>query len=138
MDDGSGADGIAVRWPATSHIRASQTRMSSRMHGSYNVRVFIADRIAAAHPVDPAQIAAAEFGPPGETGSSHTSAHTGERARTAAPVPLKALTSLSWPPEPDEAIFDDPLMKEDAKPLRHAQLERIGPSHHPLYHDESP
>lgn len=100
--------------------------------------MFIADKIAAAHPADPAQIAAAESGPPGETEASHTTAHTGENTRAAAPVPLRALTSLSWPPEPDEAIFDDPLMKEDAKPLRHVQLERIGQSHHSLYHGEPP
>ncbi|EJT46331.1 hypothetical protein A1Q1_05160 [Trichosporon asahii var. asahii CBS 2479] len=48
--------------------------------------------------------------------------------------PLKKLTDLKWPPEPDESIFSDPLKREDPKPLRHAELERIeraNPSHIP-------
>lgn len=44
-------------------------------------------------------------------------------------VPLRALTTLSWPPEPDESIYTDPLTKEDPKPLRHSELLRIGKPH---------
>ncbi|WWC62390.1 uncharacterized protein I303_104986 [Kwoniella dejecticola CBS 10117] len=42
--------------------------------------------------------------------------------------PLKPLTSLLWPPEPDPSIFTDPLQKEDPKPLRHEELRRIATS----------
>ncbi|KAK4683393.1 zinc finger HIT domain-containing protein 3, partial [Tremellales sp. Uapishka_1] len=42
--------------------------------------------------------------------------------------PLKPLSALSWPPEPDPSIFTDPLQKEDAKPLRHSELMRIATS----------
>ncbi|WWC88826.1 uncharacterized protein L201_003739 [Kwoniella dendrophila CBS 6074] len=42
--------------------------------------------------------------------------------------PLRPLTSLSWPPEPDPSIFTDPLQKEDPKPLRHEELLRIATS----------
>ncbi|WVF69303.1 hypothetical protein IAT40_004079 [Kwoniella sp. CBS 6097] len=38
---------------------------------------------------------------------------------------LKPLSSLLWPPEPDESIFTDPLKKEDPKPLRREELLRI-------------
>lgn len=40
--------------------------------------------------------------------------------------PLRPLTSVSWPPEPDESVFTDPLRKEDPKPLRREELLRIG------------
>ena len=43
--------------------------------------------------------------------------------------PLKPLTQLLWPPEPDPSIFSDPLKKEDPKPLRHEELLRIGQSY---------
>jgi hypothetical protein len=39
---------------------------------------------------------------------------------------LRPLTSLSWPPEPDSAVFSDPLKRDDPKPLRHDELLRIG------------
>lgn len=55
--------------------------------------------------------------------------------------PLKKLTDLKWPPEPDESIFSDPLKREDPKPLRHAELERIGkslPYLLPLIHTHPP
>jgi len=42
--------------------------------------------------------------------------------------PLRPLTSLRWPPEPDASLFMDPLKRDDPKPLRHAELERIGKS----------
>lgn len=42
--------------------------------------------------------------------------------------PLRSLASLRWPPEPDASIFMDPLKRDDAKPLRHTELERIGTS----------
>nr|XP_031859612.1 uncharacterized protein CI109_004887 [Kwoniella shandongensis]KAA5526684.1 hypothetical protein CI109_004887 [Kwoniella shandongensis] len=41
------------------------------------------------------------------------------------PKPLRPLTSLSWPPEPEESIFTDPLKREDPKPLRREELLRI-------------
>lgn len=40
--------------------------------------------------------------------------------------PLKPLTEVSWPPEPDSSIFSDPLKKDDPKPLRREELMRIG------------
>ncbi|WWC70612.1 uncharacterized protein I206_104563 [Kwoniella pini CBS 10737] len=43
-------------------------------------------------------------------------------------TPLKPLTSLLWPPEPDPSIFTDPLQKEDPKPLKHEELLRIATS----------
>ncbi|KAL1411174.1 hypothetical protein Q8F55_002124 [Vanrija albida] len=46
----------------------------------------------------------------------------------APPAPLRPLTSLKWPPEPDDAIFTDPLKRDDPKPLRQAELERISTS----------
>ncbi|WOO81494.1 uncharacterized protein LOC62_03G005017 [Vanrija pseudolonga] len=46
----------------------------------------------------------------------------------APPAPLRPLTSLKWPPEPDESIFTDPLKRDDPKPLRQAELERIATS----------
>ncbi|ODN81737.1 hypothetical protein L202_02128 [Cryptococcus amylolentus CBS 6039] len=42
--------------------------------------------------------------------------------------PLKSLSSLKWPPEPDPSIFTDPLLKDDPKPLRHEELLRIAQS----------
>ncbi|ORX39664.1 hypothetical protein BD324DRAFT_614531 [Kockovaella imperatae] len=42
--------------------------------------------------------------------------------------PLKPLTELLWPPEPDPSIFMDPLTREDPKPLRHEELLRIATS----------
>ncbi|BEJ16264.1 hypothetical protein CspHIS471_0508690 [Cutaneotrichosporon sp. HIS471] len=42
--------------------------------------------------------------------------------------PLKPLTSLKWPPEPDAMIFSDPLKRDDPKPLRTTELERIATS----------
>jgi len=44
-------------------------------------------------------------------------------------VPLKPLTDLLWPPEPDPSIFTDPLKRDDPKPLRHEELLRIGTLH---------
>lgn len=44
------------------------------------------------------------------------------------PEKLKRLTELKWPPPPDESIFTDPLKREDPKPLRPAELERIATS----------
>jgi hypothetical protein len=40
--------------------------------------------------------------------------------------PLKALTEISWPPEPDASVFTDPLKRDDPKPLRREELMRIG------------
>lgn len=42
--------------------------------------------------------------------------------------PLVPLAEISWPPEPDESVFMDPLRKEDPKPLRREELLRIGAS----------
>ncbi|CAO1614039.1 unnamed protein product [Sympodiomycopsis kandeliae] len=38
---------------------------------------------------------------------------------------LRALTSLSWPPEPDPLIFMDPLRRDDPKPLTNEQFELL-------------
>ncbi|RSH83215.1 uncharacterized protein EHS24_006882 [Apiotrichum porosum] len=46
----------------------------------------------------------------------------------APPPPLRALAGLRWPPEPDASVFQDPLKRDDPKPLRHAELERIATS----------
>ncbi|WVN86509.1 uncharacterized protein L203_101673 [Cryptococcus depauperatus CBS 7841] len=48
--------------------------------------------------------------------------------KPAEPKPLRALSSLSYPPEPDPAVFTDPLLKDDPKPLRHEELLRIAQS----------
>jgi hypothetical protein len=40
--------------------------------------------------------------------------------------PLKPLTDISWPPEPDASVFTDPLKRDDPKPLRREELMRIG------------
>lgn len=45
-------------------------------------------------------------------------------------APLRPLTDLKWPPEPDPMVFSDPLRRDDPKPLRHAELERVGESDH--------
>ncbi|WVQ73162.1 hypothetical protein IAR50_002726 [Cryptococcus sp. DSM 104548] len=42
--------------------------------------------------------------------------------------PLRSLSSLKWPPEPDPGIFTDPLLKDDPKPLRQEELLRIARS----------
>jgi hypothetical protein len=41
-------------------------------------------------------------------------------------TPLKPLTDISWPPEPDSSVFTDPLKRDDPKPLRREELMRIG------------
>lgn len=41
-------------------------------------------------------------------------------------APLKPLTEISWPPEPDASVFTDPLKRDDPKPLRREELMRIG------------
>lgn len=51
-----------------------------------------------------------------------------EKAKTPEVKALKPLASVSWPPEPDESVFIDPLRKEDPKPLRREELLRIGKS----------
>jgi hypothetical protein len=77
-------------------------------------------------------IAAAEA-----TTAETAAAAAGETPEPAAPAPepstqtetpLRPLTALRWPPEPDASIFMDPLKRDDPKPLRHAELERIGES----------
>lgn len=45
-----------------------------------------------------------------------------------AEKPLKPLTDISWPPEPDSSVFTDPLKRDDPKPLRPEELMRIGES----------
>ncbi|WVR06209.1 hypothetical protein IAU60_003239 [Kwoniella sp. DSM 27419] len=47
---------------------------------------------------------------------------------TEPSVPLRRLTALLWPPEPDPSVFTDPLKKEDPKPLRREELLRIATS----------
>jgi len=42
--------------------------------------------------------------------------------------PLKPLADLSWPSEPDPALFCDPLARDDIKPLRRFQFEAIATS----------
>ncbi|KAI9638478.1 uncharacterized protein MKK02DRAFT_42872 [Dioszegia hungarica] len=63
-------------------------------------------------------------GSPGEERSTGLS----DQAKEEPAPPLRALTTLSWPPEPDESIFTDPLRKEDPKPLRRSELLRIAQS----------
>lgn len=48
--------------------------------------------------------------------------------RIEDPSPLKSLTEVNWPPEPDPDVFTDPLLREDPKPLRREELMRIGRS----------
>jgi hypothetical protein len=46
--------------------------------------------------------------------------------RNEEETPLKPLTDISWPPEPDSSVFTDPLKRDDPKPLRREELMRIG------------
>jgi hypothetical protein len=41
-------------------------------------------------------------------------------------VPLRPLTSLKWPYLPEESAYQDPLKRDDPKPLQTAQYEAIG------------
>lgn len=40
--------------------------------------------------------------------------------------PTKRLKDLNWPLEPNEALWDDPLSRNDLKPLRAFEYEAIG------------
>lgn len=42
----------------------------------------------------------------------------------ASPL-LRPLTALDWPPEPDPMIFLDPMARDEPKPLKVAQYERL-------------
>lgn len=42
--------------------------------------------------------------------------------------PRKRLKELYWPPEPDSALWEDPLLRDDVKPLRGFEFEAIGTS----------
>ncbi|KAL4078237.1 hypothetical protein V8B97DRAFT_2021401 [Scleroderma yunnanense] len=44
------------------------------------------------------------------------------------PSPLRALTSLNWPYIPDDSTYDDPLKRDDPKPLKLHQYEAIATS----------
>lgn len=52
--------------------------------------------------------------------------NTKEDAGDKEDAPLKPLTDISWPPEPDASVFTDPLKRDDPKPLRREELMRIG------------
>ncbi|KDN47768.1 hypothetical protein K437DRAFT_255781 [Tilletiaria anomala UBC 951] len=50
----------------------------------------------------------------------------GAKSLYRPPSPLlRPLVELQWPPEPDPMIFLDPLKRDDPKPLRPAQLEKL-------------
>jgi len=59
-------------------------------------------------------------------GSSAESTNAADTAQNEEAQPLKPLTDISWPPEPDASIFTDPLKRDDPKPLRREELMRIG------------
>lgn len=40
--------------------------------------------------------------------------------------PQKRLKDLSWPPEPNAGLWDDPLQRDDVKPLRGFELQAVG------------
>lgn len=40
--------------------------------------------------------------------------------------PRKRLKDLHWPAEPDPTLWDDPLQRDEIKPMRHSELEAIG------------
>ncbi|GAA5889670.1 hypothetical protein JCM5296_002427 [Sporobolomyces johnsonii] len=42
--------------------------------------------------------------------------------------PRKRLKELHWPAEPNPMLWDDPLQRDDVKPLRHFELEAIATS----------
>lgn len=44
--------------------------------------------------------------------------------RTASPL-LRPLTDLEWPPEPDPLIFLDPMARDEPKPLKVEQYQRL-------------
>lgn len=49
-----------------------------------------------------------------------------KRRREPTPEPLRALSTLSWPPEADPKVYTDPLTRDDPKPLRRSELMAIG------------
>jgi hypothetical protein len=49
-----------------------------------------------------------------------------KRRREVNPEPLRALSTLAWPPEADPKIYTDPLTRDDPKPLRRSELMAIG------------
>ncbi|TNY20928.1 hypothetical protein DMC30DRAFT_446605 [Rhodotorula diobovata] len=42
--------------------------------------------------------------------------------------PRKRLKDLHWPAEPDPTLWDDPLQRDEVKPLRHSELEAVATS----------
>ncbi|GAA5880316.1 hypothetical protein JCM3774_006726 [Rhodotorula dairenensis] len=42
--------------------------------------------------------------------------------------PRKRLKDLHWPAEPDPTLWDDPLQRDEIKPMRHSELEAIATS----------
>ena len=69
---------------------------------------------------------------------STTSTTGGEdAARDEEERPLKPLTEISWPPEPDASVFTDPLKRDDPKPLRREELMRIGEPTCPKHNEPS-
>ncbi|POY73324.1 hypothetical protein BMF94_3659 [Rhodotorula taiwanensis] len=42
--------------------------------------------------------------------------------------PRKRLKDLHWPAEPDPTLWDDPLQRDDIKPLKHSELEALATS----------
>jgi hypothetical protein len=70
----------------------------------------------------PAPILDAAGGP----SAASTTQDTKADARNNEETPLKPLTDISWPPEPDSSVFTDPLKRDDPKPLRREALMRIG------------
>ncbi|GAA5841837.1 hypothetical protein JCM9279_003124 [Rhodotorula babjevae] len=42
--------------------------------------------------------------------------------------PRKRLKDLHWPAEPDPTLWDDPLQRDEIKPVRHSELEAVATS----------
>jgi hypothetical protein len=82
-------------------------------------------------PEQPAPLLDAEEDTPDRAEASGSKA---EPVQDIADRPLKPLTDISWPPEPDAGIFTDPLKRDDPKPLRREELMRIGMYNlHPIF-----
>lgn len=53
-------------------------------------------------------------------------AEVNEEETLEAPRPLKRLRDLDWPEEPDASFWNDPLKRDELKPLRNFELEAVG------------
>jgi hypothetical protein len=67
---------------------------------------------------------------PSDSAASETTPPPQQRLEepVADKIPLKPLTSLKWPYIPDTSSYDDPLNRDEPKPLKLRDYEVIGKS----------